>query len=159
MTLEGPTARRDEQKMVEQSWVSLVAIRRYMLATFVGNLLWETAQLPFYRIWYHAGAVRLVSIVIMGVTGDIAIAGTVLILALCLYGADRWPERNFLPVACLVMMFGVLYTLVSEAVHVRLGMWHYAAIMPRLPLIGVGLTPVLEWLVVPGFALFWLQLL
>lgn len=25
--------------------------------------------------------------------------------------------------------------------------------MPRLPLIGVGLSPVLEWLVVPGFAL------
>jgi hypothetical protein len=45
---------------------------------------------------------------------------------------------------------GLGYTLVSEWVNVDLrSAWGYAETMPRLPWIGTGLAPVLQWLILP----------
>lgn len=135
------------------SSISLVAINRYIMTTLIGNLIWESAQLPLYRIWYHAGMGRLALIVCLGVAGDIAIAIVALILGICLCGADGWPKRRFWPVAGFVMAFGLCYTLGSEYIHLQRDTWHYAAIMPRIPQLGIGFAPVLEWLVIPCLAL------
>ncbi len=37
-------------------WLAL--LRRYLLAVFGGNLLWEFAQLPLYAIWQTGTADR-----------------------------------------------------------------------------------------------------
>ena len=45
---------------------------------------------------------------------------------------------------------GLGYTIVSEWVNVDLrSAWGYAETMPRLPWIGTGLVPVLQWLILP----------
>ena len=54
----------------------------------------------------------------------------------------------------LTTLLGVCYTVFSEwlNVFVREG-WAYTDWMPVLPLLGTGLTPVLQWLLLPGLAL------
>jgi hypothetical protein len=48
---------------------------------------------------------------------------------------------------------GVAYTVFSEWLNVQiLRRWSYTTAMPVLPLIGIGLTPLLQWVVVPGLA-------
>jgi len=48
---------------------------------------------------------------------------------------------------------GVTYTNLSEWLNVQiLRRWSYTAAMPVLPLIGTGLTPLLQWVAVPGLA-------
>jgi hypothetical protein len=52
------------------------------------------------------------------------------------------------------MILGAAYTIFSEWLNVEIRRtWSYTAAMPVLPFIGTGLTPLLQWLVVPGLAL------
>jgi len=59
-------------------------------------------------------------------------------------------------VAVLTLVIGFTYTVFSEWLNTEVrGSWAYADIMPVLPVIGTGLTPLLQWIVVPIFALRW----
>ena len=54
-------------------------------------------------------------------------------------------------VAAVAMAVGLAYTLGSEYVNTEiLRSWAYTDAMPRLPGTRIGLTPVLQWLVVPA---------
>ena len=51
------------------------------------------------------------------------------------------------------VILGVGYTNLSECLNVQiLRRWSYTAAMPVLPLIGTGLTPLFQWVVVPGLS-------
>jgi hypothetical protein len=57
-------------------------------------------------------------------------------------------------VALLATILGAAFTMVSEWVNVEIWRsWAYAPAMPRLPPLGTGLTPMLQWLVIPSLAL------
>ena len=49
---------------------------------------------------------------------------------------------------------GVAYTIFSEWLNIVVRQsWAYSEAMPVVPLIGVGLSPLLQWLVIPGVAM------
>jgi hypothetical protein len=49
---------------------------------------------------------------------------------------------------------GAAYTILSEWLNVEIRRsWSYTATMPVLPFLGTGLTPLLQWLIVPTLAL------
>jgi hypothetical protein len=51
------------------------------------------------------------------------------------------------------ILLGAAYTVFSEWLNVEIRhTWSYTPAMPVLPLIGTGLTPLLQWVVVPGLA-------
>ena len=52
------------------------------------------------------------------------------------------------------IVLSVAYTILSEWLNVEIRRaWSYTAAMPVLPVLGTGLAPLLQWLVVPGLAL------
>jgi hypothetical protein len=52
------------------------------------------------------------------------------------------------------IVLGAAYTTLSEWLNVEIRRsWSYTAAMPVLPLIGTGLTPLLQWVIVPAMAL------
>jgi hypothetical protein len=56
--------------------------------------------------------------------------------------------------ALTVILLGLGYTVFSEWLNTQIRQsWSYTAAMPLLPPLGTGLTPFLQWLVVPGIAL------
>ena len=134
----------------------LAALRRYFLASAVGNLVWEFAQLPLYTIW-HQGSVREIVFAAVHCTGgDILIAGASLTAALMVIGNRRWPQARFRVVALATILGGLAYTVFSEWLNTEIrGSWAYTEWMPTLPLIGAGLSPFAQWIVVPIIALWW----
>jgi hypothetical protein len=59
-------------------------------------------------------------------------------------------------VALTATVIGIGYTIYSEWLNtVVRESWSYAAAMPRLPVLGTGLTPVAQWLVLPPLGLWW----
>ncbi len=67
----------------------------------------------------------------------------------CCFGRG-WPMRNFGRVALGTIMAGVLYTIFSEWLNVRIrATWAYSPEMPTFPWVGTGLAPLSQWLVVP----------
>jgi len=135
--------------------VWLLGLRVYLGVILVGNLAWESLHLPLYTIW-TAGTLREQAFAAGHCTlGDLLIAVSSLTLALLLVGDHRWPRERFWPTAILTIGFGLLYTVFSEWLNVvARAAWAYSDWMPIVSIAGleVGLSPLLQWIVVPGAA-------
>lgn len=135
-------------------WLS--AIRRYVMASALGNLVWEFAQLPLYTIWHEGSAQDIVFAAVHCAGGDVLIATTSLLAGLLLAGNGWWPHARFTAVALIAVLGGLAYTVFSEWLNTEIrGSWAYTEWMPQLPLIGTGLSPFAQWLVVPVAAFWW----
>ena len=131
-------------------------MRRYLMFVTLGNLIWETAQLPLYTIWQE-GTVRDLAIAVLHCTaGDVLIATASIVAGLLVTGHD-WPDRldAYRRVALAAIAIGVTYTVFSEWLNIVVRRsWAYSELMPVIPLVGAGLSPALQWMVVP-LAGFW----
>ncbi|GIK96246.1 MAG: hypothetical protein BroJett029_04550 [Alphaproteobacteria bacterium] len=134
----------------------LTALRRYLIAIALGNLLWEFAQLPLYTIWHEGRTGEILFAVIHCTGGDILIASMALLGALIVAGNARWPNARFRPVTATAIVGGLDYTVFSEWLNTEIrGSWAYTELMPQLPLIGSGVSPLAQWIVVPMAAFWW----
>lgn len=129
-------------------------VLRYLLFFGPLNLLWEIAQLPLYTLWYEAPASFMAYAVLHCTVGDLLIGVLTLLSALTILLAGpterwRWPS-----IALCTTGLGVAYTAFSEWVNtsVRLS-WAYSEWMPLTPLLGLGVSPLLQWLLLPTIAL------
>lgn len=125
---------------------------RWTVWALMLNLLWEIAQLPFY---VFAPAIRPLEIawdVIHCTAGDVMIAlGSFGVAALATRDLE-WPvSRPWFGLA-VALAVGLVWTIQSEwqNVYAR-GAWAYATFMPTI--MGVGLLPILQWLVLPPLVL------
>jgi hypothetical protein len=138
----------------------LPALRLYLGVLAGGHLVWEILQLPLYTIWTEQGLARQAFAVAHCTLGDLLIALSSLVLALVLAGSPAWPRGRFGMVAGLTIIFGVAYTIFSEWLNTAVrASWAYSPLMPVVSLFGVtiGLSPVLQWLLVPAAAFAWLR--
>ncbi|MFN0217386.1 MAG: hypothetical protein ACKVP4_01085 [Hyphomicrobium sp.] len=128
----------------------------YLGVAAIAHLAWETLQLPLYTIWSSAARWEIAFAVIHCTVGDIMIASSALIAAILVGRFWSWPCRDWKRVAVLTIIFGLSYTAYSEwfNVYVRYA-WAYSASMPvvRIGGIELGLSPLLQWLIVPSVAL------
>jgi len=133
-------------------WLS--GFRRYLAVTAIGHFAWEIIQLPLYTIW-NEGTMREIAFAVIHCTGgDMLIALASLVGAMIIVGKPDWPSVRFFEVAAVTIFFGVAYTVYSEWFNVSVrGSWAYDPSMPTIPLIGTGLTPTLQWIVIPAAAL------
>ena len=136
------------------AWLSV--LRRYIVLIALGNLAWEFAHMPLYTLWETGTASEIVFAAIHCTGGDILIALSALMIALCLTGTWRWPESGYLRVAAMTIAVGLFYTVFSEWLNIEVRRaWAYRDVMPIIPVIGAGLSPFMQWIVLPGLA-FWL---
>ena len=133
-------------------WRAFLA--RYLPSIAVANLVWEVAQLPLYSLWTTASRAYAVYAVLHCTAGDVLIAGSTLLVAMALAAPDGFPRQGFARVAIVATVLGLAYTVFSEWLNtVVRASWAYAPAMPIVPVLGVGLTPFLQWLVLPPLVL------
>jgi len=134
----------------------LLALR--FLPWFAGlSLAWEIAQLPLYTLWTEATPGYIASSVAHCTLGDVLIGASALLAALILLRAGSLASWRWARIAALAALLGVGYTVFSEWTNTAiLGSWGYAASMPRIRLGGIeiGLSPLLQWLMLPPLALY-----
>ncbi len=105
-------------------------------------------------IWRTAPRRELAYAVIHCTAGDLIILVVALGLALLLGGDAKWPARSYGRVAVIATLLGVGYTILSEWQNVEIfRRWAYAPAMPLLPPLGTGLSPLLQWLLIPPLSL------
>jgi hypothetical protein len=122
----------------------------YLSLVAAMNLAWEIVQLPLYTIWRIANPGYLAFAVAHCTAGDILIAAASLLMAVLLAGDRTWPWRRYRRVMALAIVIGIAYTMFSEWLNVEVRhSWAYSAWMPVLPLIGTGLAPVMQWIILP----------
>jgi len=139
---------------INPDWLS--ALRRYLIATAVLNMVWETAHIPLYTLWETGTRGEIAFAVIHCTGGDVLIALAALSSALVLFGHKQWPALRFQPVFVATLIIGIVYTAFSEWLNIEVrASWEYSEAMPVLPIIGMGLSPLLQWIVVPAVAFYW----
>lgn len=147
--------------MTSRNGVSLDALRRFFAIIIPANLIWAFAHMPLYTIWNDGSWGEITFAALHCTGGDIMIAMSALILALMLSGRG-WP---YAPEACkrvtvLAVAFGLGYTLFSEWLNiVNRAAWAYSDLMPIIPILNAGLSPVLQWIVIPLTGFWWAALM
>jgi hypothetical protein len=129
------------------------AVLLYLSAATAFHLVWETAQLPLYTIWSTGTRFEILFAVIHCTAGDLLITAFALSLAVLVARIGHWPFFGN-RMALTAILLGLGYTVFSEWLNTQIRQsWSYTEAMPLLPPLGTGLTPFLQWLVVPGIAL------
>jgi hypothetical protein len=114
----------------------------------LGNYLWELAQAPLYvgmesfrTVWWHCFVASL---------GDGLLALGIFAVGGLLLHKPTWfvhpGARGYGVMVMMGLMMGVAIEWI--AMHL-LGRWMYTAWMPRVPVLAVGLAPILQMLMLP----------
>jgi hypothetical protein len=128
---------------------------RYMGASISGHLTWEMAQLPLYTLWTTGTRQQIAFAVVHCTIGDVMIAGLSLFTALAMLGCANWRNIGHRRTWLTILSVGMSYTIFSEWLNT--GPWHnwvYSDLMPVIPFIGTGLSPLLQWIAIPTLAIW-----
>lgn len=117
------------------------------------NYPWELMQVPLFQGMRDAAHWDAIKVCTFATLGD----GVIMVLAY--WGAAllvrdrRWVARPRWAPMLTMIAIGVTITvlierLATESANPNWG-WRYAENMPVVPMLGVGLTPVLQWVVLP----------
>lgn len=128
-------------------------ICQYLLVIAFGNLVWEFAHMPLYELWQTGTQAEIVFAAVHCTGGDILIAFFTLTLSVFVTsnigGAATWGRSTIV----LALVMGLLYTAFSEWLNIEIrGSWAYSDWMPVIPIINMGLSPALQWIVIPLLA-------
>ncbi|ORE91779.1 hypothetical protein ATO13_19345 [Stappia sp. 22II-S9-Z10] len=128
----------------------LGTLRRYMTFVAVANLVWEFAHMPLYTLWRTGTPLEIAFAALHCTGGDVLIALSAVMLTLFLVGSPAWPAVRSRQVVSLTIVFGLGYTIFSEWLNIEVRQsWAYSDLMPVIPIIDAGLSPVLQWIVIP----------
>lgn len=126
---------------------------RYALATFVVgvvlNYIWEVSQVVLYvgmdsipAIWWHYFVAAL---------GDGVILLTIHATGCLVFGKPGWFVHPRAAQIVFLLGFGLAIAVAVEWAAVYwLHRWSYTSQMPLIPGLGIGVTPVLQMLVLPA---------
>lgn len=154
MTATAATANLFMAETSPNDW--LRALRRYMVAVALANLVWEFAHMPLYTLWETGSSSEIAFAALHCTGGDILIALASVMLALFLTGPASWPQSGNPRIIAITVILGLSYTLFSEWLNIEIRQsWAYRDSMPIIPVVDAGLTPVLQWIAVPLAAFWW----
>ena len=115
--------------------------------SFILNEVWELLQMPLYSsAYYNLGHVVFCT---LGALADMIM---VLLLYVCfgfIYKNPFWIwQRNWFKIFA-VMLTGAVGAVLSEKMHLIIGSWAYDESMPIVPFVNVGLSPFLQFFLLP----------
>ncbi|MBK8770102.1 MAG: hypothetical protein IPM06_06695 [Rhizobiales bacterium] len=115
------------------------------------NLIWETLQLPFYTLWRDGAGSQIAYAVFHCTVGDVLIGFCVAAVCVLISVVSKARSDNIWPFTVCFIALALAYTVFSEWMNVEIRQtWQYSSLMPRIPPLGTGLTPLLQWIVVPA---------
>ena len=130
----------------------MARVALYIGLATIGHFVWEACQLPLYTLWRIGTPREIFTALIHCTGGDVLITTSTLTVASAVAGLFHWRAFGW-RMAFTAIILGAAYTVFSEWLNVEIRRsWSYTTAMPVLPVLGTGLTPLLQWLIVPGLA-------
>lgn len=134
-------------------WLTYLCV--YVVCIAIASVLWESAQMPLYTLWRTATPEEFVTDVLICTAANVFIAVLSLAVGLLLSGRMKRWARTSVGTLVITCMAGVGYTIYSEWVNVyETGAWAYSDLMPIVPGLEVGLSPLVQWVVLPSVGIF-----
>jgi len=130
--------------------------RRYVTCSAFGHSAWEILHSPLYRGWMPSLISETPLLLARCVIIDALLALAALSLAVWFTGNSGWPDAGYWTAGGRAIALGVVLAVLAEWLNVYLlGTWNYSPPMPVVPFLNVGVSPLLQWVLVPGLSLWW----
>ncbi len=129
-----------------------------LLLSLPMHFTWEFLQAPLFRSMEPLSHFEGIRVCLQATLGDMALV-LVAFWATCIVtGTRHWHVRPEARAIAVWLGTGLLLTVMIEYLSTEiLDRWTYAAAMPRLPLVGTGLGPLGQWIVVPMIVLWYMN--
>ena len=135
-------------------WLAITEQPEFNVAVFAFllNYPWEFSQVPLFAGMPNAPHWTAIKVCAMATLGDTVITLVAHWVVAFVARSRRWIAA---PTAGHLMMFvsiGLAITVVIEQLALRglwFGTWSYSPLMPVIPGLGVGLSPLLQWIILP----------
>lgn len=140
-----------------RGWVNLPEVNVGIFALLL-NFVWEIAQVPLFEGMALAGHWRAIQVCARATLGDVGIALIAFWAVAVVCGSRGWILRPTTSQVIGFVVVGVVITIVMEwlATHV-LCRWAYAASMPVIPALDVGVSPLLQWVALPPVVVWFVR--
>lgn len=118
--------------------------------SFLLHFVWEYIQAPIYAGMIEMNHWDGIKLCTSATFGDVGFALTAFWVTSLTARSRQW---IFDPSARQVLLFlgvGIALTISFEYYYTTISLrWTYSELMPRVPPFGTGLSPLLQWLVIP----------
>ncbi|MDH5530419.1 MAG: hypothetical protein OEY05_10295 [Paracoccaceae bacterium] len=129
-----------------------------LILSFLSHFSWELLQAPLFSSLEGTGHFAGILICLRATLGDLGIALAAFWCAAWLGDGRGWVSRPTLGTVIAFLGFGLVATISFEFVSTEiLNRWSYGPGMPRLPIVGTGFAPLVQWLIVPALVLWYLN--
>ena len=123
---------------------------------FLTNFVWEILQVPWFTGMAEASHGSVIGLCIRATGGDIRILLASFWLSSIICGHRQWLLKGEQKPAGILIITALVVTIILEWLAPGpLERWAYTDSMPMIPLLGVGLSPLLQWLLLPPL-IMWL---
>ncbi len=129
-----------------------------LVLSFLGHFAWEILQAPLFASLSNTDHFVGIGVCLKATFGDLSIALAAFWCAALARRDRNWITRTGFLGPAIFFAFGLLTTIGLEYLNTELtGRWAYDGVMPLLPVIGTGLSPILQWIFVPMLVLWYMQ--
>jgi hypothetical protein len=126
--------------------------------SFLLNFVWEIQQMPFFQVPPEFSYLNLIRNCTLATVGDVGISLIAFWSVAALSKSRQWFRQPRCSQIVGFILVGIVITVVFEALATgALNRWQYAQLMPTLPLLGTGLLPLLQWLLLPPIILWFVK--
>lgn len=125
---------------------------------FLLNFVWEIWQLPLFQSMNELTHFQVTLHCTRAALGDVVILLVAFwVIALTAKSRNWITHPKTIQVAGFIAV-GVIITVIVETIAIDvLNRWQYTIAMPILPLLNIGITPILQWLVIPPIIVFMMR--
>jgi hypothetical protein len=127
---------------------------RIAFLAFLFNLGWEITQGFLYQGYVYD--FQHISFCALASVADVFMIFLLYFGFSLIYRNFYWIQRLTFLKASLLVIAGGVGAIFAETKHLAAGNWVYADAMPLLPIVDVGLSPVLQFMVLPVL-IYWLS--
>ena len=129
-----------------------------LVLSFLGHFSWEILQAPLFASLEATDHFVGIAICLKATIGDLAIAFAAFWCASFAGKGRDWVAKTGTLAPAVFFAIGLLATVGLEYFNTEMtGRWAYDGSMPLLPVLGTGLSPILQWVFVPIFVLLYMR--
>jgi hypothetical protein len=129
-----------------------------LVLSFLGHFAWEILQAPLFASLSNTDHFIGITICLKATFGDVAIALAAFWCAALVGKSRSWFLSTDSRATVAYFAIGLLATVGLEYLNTQVaGRWTYSGVMPLLPVLGTGLSPILQWVFVPIFVLWYMR--
>jgi hypothetical protein len=125
---------------------------------FLLSFPWEMLQSPFFQGMTTARHGEAVRICTLATLGDVGLMLVNFWIVAWVGGGRRWPLEPTVARVAGFTGLGLAATILFEILATQVWhRWHYSSLMPTIPMLEVGLIPLLMWGVLPPLILWFVR--